>query len=536
MAVQKTPLSSLKNTANGIAGLDAQARVTSPIRGRVSILDHGADPTGVADCSAALAAAMAVYTQGTGYYISGPEIEFPPGVYRFASEVNLKKTVKLVGAGSGLAGGQSTVLTFPADSRGIIINRYNTMSNGVEGVPTTAADGSILQGLELRGSGTNSSAHGVWMRSRAIVRDCVISGFGGNGLNIVAYAGVAATEPAIEGNANNWHVDNIRCQGNGEWGVFVDGPDVNSGIGIGIDCSSNGSGGIWDSSFLGNTYLACHTAANAEQVAGKNSARNRTAMVFYAGGRYYAGQNATDAQLVATVPGTNSNIWVYQAAASTPSSSHPEWVPSQPEGRYFYADQYRSDGAGANNLFLGCYQEEGYTGSHFSQASLIFGGEMGDVSGGVHLKGGYDGLRFSTPIHTEKLVLSTGLPEQLQLSAPGDHSSGLSAFTFHSVSGDWITQHARLDARVAARYTTNLSTFNGGRASAVGGGHIRFPRGAFMGQRLVDSGTAPPTSGEAGRGDMRINESAAVGQPSYWQCTAAGVNGSTAVWTAGPSL
>jgi hypothetical protein len=526
MPVQKTPLASIKNTANGVAGLDGQSRVTSPIRGRVSILDYGADPTGVADCASALASAIAEVTVGTGYYVSGAEIHFPPGTYRFDGEINLKKTVKLVGAGSGLAGGQSTRLTFPADSRGIIIHRYNTLSNGVEAVPTTAADGSILQGLELVGSGTSTTAHGVWMRARAIVRDCVISGFGGNGLHIVAGAGFSETEPAMEGNANNWHVDNIRCQGNGEWGVFVDGPDANAGLGIGVDCSGNGSGGFFDSSFLGNTYIGCHTATNGSQASGKNATRNRTSLVWYSGMRYYAAPGATQQQLIDTTPGTNAAVWVADVANVAASGTHPEWLAGQSLGRYFVSDQYRTDNSNARNVFMGCYEEGGYSKSTFVLPTLILGGSMGGVYGGAFLEPTLQGLQLNTPL----LVDVAQVSEELKLSAPGDHPTGLGAFLFDAASGDWITQHAGLGARVAARYTTDMSTFTGGRSAAVGAGHVRFPRGAFIGDRMVDYGTAPPSSGSSARGDVRFNTSPSVGQFTGWSCVAGGVNGSTSVW------
>jgi len=426
----------------------------------------------------------------------------------------------------------STRLTFPVDSRGIIINRYNTLSNGVEAVPTTAADGSILQGLELVGSGTSTTAHGVWMRARAIVRDCVISGFGGNGLQIVAAAGVAETEPQSEGNANNWHVDNIRCQGNGEWGVFVDGPDANAGLGIGIDCSGNGSGGFWDSSFLGNTYIGCHTATNGSQASGKNTTRNRTSLVWYSGMRYYAAPGATQQQLIDTTPGTNAAVWVADVVNVSASGTHPEWLADPSLGRYFVSDQYRTDNANARNVFIGCYEEGGYSKSTFVLPTLIVGGSMGGVSGGAYLMPTFHGLYVNVPLIVDIAEVS----EALNMLAPGDNPNGLGAFVFDAASGDWITQHAGLGARVAARYTTDLSTFTGGRSAAVGAGHVRFPRGAFIGDRFVDYGTAPPSSGSSARGDVRFNTNAAVGQPQGWQCVTSGVNGSTAVWAAMPSL
>jgi hypothetical protein len=44
--------------------------------------------------------------------------------------------------------------------------------------------------------------------------------------------------------------------------LYLDGPDANAGVAIQLDCSDNRGWGIYDSSFLGNTFIACHTAAN----------------------------------------------------------------------------------------------------------------------------------------------------------------------------------------------------------------------------------------------------------------------------------
>jgi len=44
--------------------------------------------------------------------------------------------------------------------------------------------------------------------------------------------------------------------------LLVDGADVNAGVVTALDCSSNGGWGINDSSFLGNTYVACHVDGN----------------------------------------------------------------------------------------------------------------------------------------------------------------------------------------------------------------------------------------------------------------------------------
>ena len=228
----------------------------------VSVLDFGAVADGVTDNYDAIMAAINSVTYGTGYYKSGPAIYFPSGVYYCSQTINLKKSVKLYGDGSGLPTEATATIQWPAGVTGIIVNRYNTYGNGKQTTPTTAADGSIIQGLRLigaKGTADDAGGHGIWLRARAVIEKCYIGLFQGNGINIVASAGGSAS---TEGNANNFYVNCGRIAGCAGNGIFVDGADVNAGTVTAIDCSSNSGWGFYDSSFLGNTYSGCHTAAN----------------------------------------------------------------------------------------------------------------------------------------------------------------------------------------------------------------------------------------------------------------------------------
>lgn len=190
-----------------------------------------------------------------------PTIQLPAGKLKFAQSIHLKHTTRLIGHGGGQAtswGKPATILQFNPGLHGILVHRYNTNADGIESTPTTAADGSIIEGVRLEGSGT--VGHGIWLRARAEIRRCQINGFGANGVHIAADS--RTTDPFVIGNANNWLLDTLRitnCKGHG---VYLDGGDVNAGIGTMIDATSNGGWGIFDSSFLGNTWIGCHTAAN----------------------------------------------------------------------------------------------------------------------------------------------------------------------------------------------------------------------------------------------------------------------------------
>jgi hypothetical protein len=60
------------------------------------------------------------------------------------------------------------------------------------------------------------------------------------------------------GATNNSRLDRLHCVGNGRYGVYIRGADANQGSFIGVDCRTNGHGGIADLSFLGNKWYAAH--------------------------------------------------------------------------------------------------------------------------------------------------------------------------------------------------------------------------------------------------------------------------------------
>ena len=539
MAVTKIPLSVLKDQPGGIAGLNlagllAAELTADHVRNTISVNIFRYIPpsewsaiqnrTSTYDCHAALMSAINHDAQGTGWYPFGSSVVMPNGKYNFLQTIAPKKIFSLIGGMSGLEPEPRVEFKFPAGVTGISIERYNTISGGVEEAPTGGADGSLISGIKLTGGGYNSGpvvAHGIVLRARAKLVGVTASNFYGNGFHVVAAAGVG--DPVIEGNANLFRMELCSAVWVRDNGLFVDNADANAGSVVGFNAVNCGRWGIWDSSFLGNGYEHCHAAENGLR-----------SQVHHNGSRWYI---IDDALGGITEPGTNPAVWALIGAGGV-AFIYPQWVSG---GVYVTGGAYKSDNPNAVNTFFSCYSEGDQPPSELMSPAIVIGGLHG---------GGF------TPSTTALILSGKGLNrfvmrhagatfevrqgynqnEALAVVADGDHPSGLSMAAWQSSSGDWVTQHAKLDARVAARYTTDLSTFNGGRPASVGGGHIRFPRGAFMGQRMVDSGTAPPSTGEAGRGDMRINENAASGQPSYWQCTTAGVNGAGAVWTAGPLL
>jgi hypothetical protein len=263
---QGTGIEPIPNNASGVvydpAGTGAVATtVQTKLRETVSVKDFGATGDGVTDDWAAIRDALDTNPRG---------LYFPVGTYFLSKTLNLKRTVRMYSDQSFSASSQYPVtLKFADNIVGIFVHRTDTNASDT-GVPyietpaTTGADGSIIEGILVqRGTGADvtpdGTSHGIWLKARALIRNSAVAGFAGNGVNIVADSGT--TNPVNRGNANLWKIDNARIVNNYH-GIFVDLGDANAGGAYNADCSSNQGWGIYDSSFLGNTYTACHTATN----------------------------------------------------------------------------------------------------------------------------------------------------------------------------------------------------------------------------------------------------------------------------------
>lgn len=210
-----------------------------------------ASRAGTIDCLPALHLAMASAVQSDGFvYPSSGRIELPRGVVYLNGPLTLEKSVHLIGHGSGQQGGNfATTLKFPSNTKGIVAKK------GDNSPLQYGADGSIIEGVLLKGSGTSSVAHGIEMECRIKLRDVTVERFGGNGISIVA-------DVASNRNANLWEIDTASVIACGQHGLSVQGGDANSGVAKSVNVVGNGGWGIYDSSFLGNTYIGCHADSN----------------------------------------------------------------------------------------------------------------------------------------------------------------------------------------------------------------------------------------------------------------------------------
>jgi hypothetical protein len=81
-------------------------------------------------------------------------ILLPRGKLKLNQTVHLKRRIHLLGQGGGMYGVPVTQFILAAPNiTGFVVHRHNTGPNGLE-ASTTGADGSILEGFHIQGTGT----------------------------------------------------------------------------------------------------------------------------------------------------------------------------------------------------------------------------------------------------------------------------------------------------------------------------------------------------------------------------------------------
>ena len=323
----------------------------------------------------------------TAFNVGTDAIYVPPGRYYFSGTLEfLELTTHVIGATSGLGGGEPSQFIFAPNVDGIRIQAYNTQTNGARSPTGMGADGTIIQGLAVYAQAGSTVGNGIWLRARASIIDCRFYNFGESGIKIRASA--TATHPSDLGNANGWYVSRVLLTSNGYAGLYVDGPDVNAGMSELVNASYNGSYGIYDSSFLGNAHYAAHV----DQVGvkglgnqGNNAVLNATAQV--SNGTYVytvrPGQ-AVGASTNAPPAGPTSNQWWLYYGGGGAHPVYPLWVSGilTKEGA-----PYKSDDPNSLTRFVDCYSEGGQPPLQIDWSASAVGGAhgsgYGDSSGSI---------------------------------------------------------------------------------------------------------------------------------------------------------
>ena len=344
--------------------------------GPLSVRWFGATGNGVTDDSGAFIAALrwlaADAANSAGFYRASARLFVPAGHYYLGTTtIDITQTLIIEGESTGMMGtAQGTKLRWAAGATGIRIQRYNTSSaNAVDSATHFGGDGTILRSLHLYGgyAGTEGEFHGIHAKARVCLDHCAVENFQGDGFFAEASAGAG---PPTEGNANMCQVIGGSFRGNRN-GIYIAGADTNISSIIGADVGINRRWGIFDKSFLGNSYFGCHAEANGI-VPGSTPT-----IVSYGGNRYCVRKDQGAGASINPPTGTGAdNNWWYCIGAGGPAAglNVPAWTSG---ATYRDGGAYRSDGGGnANNLWSGCYIESGQGFAQIDGPALVSGGSM----------------------------------------------------------------------------------------------------------------------------------------------------------------
>jgi hypothetical protein len=260
------------------AGTGAVTRTAqAKMRETVSVFDFMSDAqkadvlagTALVDTLNAFNAAKESFidTFNTTFYKQGGTIEVPPGKYYLSSTFSIDRNIVLRGQGTpyGNCAGISQLI-FADNVDGILCVDYRSSPSNKQG------SGITIQGLHLSRKNTSGTlGSGISLKTTARIRDVTCVGFREHGIKIDA-----STSYSPASNANLWEIHSCTLDSNGGSGLYVNGADANAGSGYNVNAVNNGAWGIYDSSFLGNTYVACHTDSNVSGAykTDDNNARN----------------------------------------------------------------------------------------------------------------------------------------------------------------------------------------------------------------------------------------------------------------------
>ena len=477
-------------------------------------------------------------------FLSGPEIHFNTGTYRFSTHIRLKSCVVILrGKNSGHDNRSAgTTFSFPVDTCGMIINDTDSLDDGPDSGGTTAI-GSIVEGLALNSDGgTDTTKHGLFMRTRTTIRDCTVENFPGNGFHLLGH-----TE-----NINGWYLERCIAKANDGHALYVFGSNANSGTCISFQCKSSGLCGIKEQSGLGsNVYLQPRIDDSNSLDVGRCS---------YDGQNYLlisdtAGVGGT------TTPGTNDAVWMPTGVAGTVIP----WGALNPSGLPWQVSTPIYVSGNSNvSLFLCPYIEAGHY-CHFGPVAINLGGNalstrnsanlvarvlggtaspvfsntgigsytrMPLVAGGVEGAQGTDRyvLLGGDYVGNTILEIKQDADQVLSMEWTGTDLSDIHWWYGGSTTGTLMRMWGSRTLRTAGRALPQKYVLEFPQI-ALGDRNLGTSTSGSANTRLMYRGSAIPTSGDFARGEIIFNT--APVSPGFigWVCTTAG--GMGPLWVTG---
>lgn len=248
MTITQVQISTIKNVANGIAGLDASAAYAGKIAARVSVKDFGAVGDGVTDDLTAFNAALASLS-AVGSSVGG-EIIIPSGRYYLSGTWGIRKRVSIIGTNGGDQPTEAAcALLFPKNVDGV---RFFSVIDSGTG---TDATNSRMVGIEVQALEKDTSGCGIKATTTVSIEHCFVRDFALHGIEFYG-------EPTTVGITDFWRADKIRVVNCGGHGLYSHGNDSQIGLASQVECIQNGGYGFYETSPYGSTYIACQAAGN----------------------------------------------------------------------------------------------------------------------------------------------------------------------------------------------------------------------------------------------------------------------------------
>ncbi len=508
-----------------VSGAGRWKRLT---QGRIyNILWWGAKADGITDTLPILERAIASVPNipqpylPFGYNLRGT-FYFPGSAktYYFSDTFNCYDAITIIGD-EGMDSYMATVLYWPTNTTGIHVraNQDGVMrgSHGFRGANFKVK--SVITTQDY----TN---HGILFNRPGHLNNVHAEGFGGAGFCI---------QSNIEGIADIGYMVNCSAYSNGLAGLYTIGVDSNQWVIENINVFGNTRFGVWEKSFLGNTYISPHSNSNTV-------VPNNPVWCFNNGETYACIADNTNKE-----PGVAADwedYWVLvDLGVGAATLYYPQWTSSFNflEGGCYvsegdtnasdWGNNWYSEGGQAPNRFAS--YNKGIRGPDASgivgQAAMIgaergmsvfFGGAMAKVNQGWNqyplVEATMDNLGFSMfPINQSNGNRLSTVGTSFQWIP----SESLYAQIFSNTFGEsayWIITSS-----------TNASWY--GRAAAPNG-YLQTVRGFFMGiqdsyphGRMIGFSNATPVTTGRGVGDLYLKRVTGASDTTLgWRCVASG--------------
>jgi Pectate lyase superfamily protein len=506
----------------------------------VSVKDFGAVGDGVTDDWNAFKLAHDSF----GAVNKGGTIVIPAGVYYLSQTWDISRPLNIIGAGtSQFLTTSGTMLEFAPNIDGIRVWSSGQTPASPDG--GSAAKTSISH-MFLKARPTTTSGCGIHASTQVFITEVCAENFGSHGFRI------EADSVGGSGNANQWSVRDCRannCKGSG---LYVAGADANAGNAFGFDGSNNLGWGIYDFSFLGNTYVGCHCNNNGTGSYKVRGTVNQTLLL----GCYVEGAGVgrgTEFDVSAMIIGGT-----LAGAATYPILT----ISGDGSGATAVA---RSNGSvltvtvtdpGSGYTTATCTAAAGGSGSGATFTPVISGGKIASITvnaGGSGYpaqsprgqawfredpqNGGFITSRIESrsldlQAVPTKTILNNGFDSALSFVAPLANTIDL---RYNSQAGSWDFVPNKSTSLSSLRFKTSLSTTElcgRGSVADVPQASVLFPNGFWIGGsangRYVFNGVAAPASGAYARGDVIWNRDMSAGSNLGWVCITGGTPGTWA--------